>query len=97
MRKFVPMVVFAIVATLMASNAVAQEVSLTVAAGQPLRAMRPLSMVNSFFVPEVTKRAKAAGITVPSHPDLFSDGFITNIAESSFRHTRRIPRKGGQT
>jgi TRAP transporter 4TM/12TM fusion protein len=64
MSKFVLMVVFAIGATLMASNAIAQEVSLTVAAGQPLRAMRPLSMVNSFFVPEVTKRAKAAGITI---------------------------------
>jgi TRAP-type C4-dicarboxylate transport system substrate-binding protein len=41
-----------------------QEVNLTVAAGQPLRAMRPLSMVNSFYVPEVTKRAQAAGIKI---------------------------------
>jgi TRAP-type C4-dicarboxylate transport system substrate-binding protein len=63
-KKFVAMVVFAISAILMASNATAQEVSLTIAAGQPLRAMPPLSMVNSFFVPEVTKRAKAAGITI---------------------------------
>jgi TRAP-type C4-dicarboxylate transport system substrate-binding protein len=49
---------------LISSIAVAQEVNLTVAAGQPLRAMRPLSMVNSFFVPEVTKRATAAGIKI---------------------------------
>jgi TRAP-type C4-dicarboxylate transport system substrate-binding protein len=41
-----------------------QEVSLTIAAGQPLRAMRPLNMLNTFYVPEVTKRAKAAGITI---------------------------------
>src|SRR5690606_14324599 len=40
------------------------EVNLTVAAGQPLRAMRPLAMVNSFYVPEVTKRAQAAGIKI---------------------------------
>jgi TRAP-type C4-dicarboxylate transport system substrate-binding protein len=40
------------------------EVNLTIAAGQPLRAMRPLEMVSSFFVPEVTKRAKAAGIKI---------------------------------
>ena len=49
---------------LFGTTALAQEVSLTVAAGQPLRAMRPLSMINSFYVPEVTKRAKAAGITI---------------------------------
>jgi TRAP-type C4-dicarboxylate transport system substrate-binding protein len=39
-----------------------QEINLTVAAGQPLRAMRPLAMVNSFFIPEVDKRMKAAGL-----------------------------------
>jgi len=64
MGKFALTVACAIGATLMASSAFAQEVSLTVAAGQPLRAMPPLSMVNKFFVPEVTKRAKAAGITI---------------------------------
>jgi TRAP-type C4-dicarboxylate transport system substrate-binding protein len=40
------------------------EVNLTIAAGQPLRAMRPLEMVSSYFVPEVTKRAQAAGIKI---------------------------------
>jgi len=50
---------------LVGSSALAQqEVNLTVAAGQPLRAMRPLNMVHTFYVPEVTKRAKAAGITI---------------------------------
>jgi TRAP-type C4-dicarboxylate transport system substrate-binding protein len=39
-----------------------QEINLTVAAGQPTRAMRPLAMVESFFVPEVDKRIKAAGL-----------------------------------
>jgi TRAP-type C4-dicarboxylate transport system substrate-binding protein len=49
---------------LIGSTAFAQEVNLTIAAGQPLRAMRPLNMLNTFYVPEVTKRAKAAGITI---------------------------------
>ncbi|HEY7458488.1 MAG TPA: C4-dicarboxylate TRAP transporter substrate-binding protein [Xanthobacteraceae bacterium] len=45
------------------SSAVAQqEIQLTVAAGQPLRAMRPLQMVEDFFIPEVDKRIKAAGL-----------------------------------
>ncbi|MEX2126706.1 MAG: C4-dicarboxylate TRAP transporter substrate-binding protein [Xanthobacteraceae bacterium] len=39
-----------------------QEINLTVAAGQPTRAMRPLAMVENFFVPEVDKRIKAAGL-----------------------------------
>jgi TRAP-type C4-dicarboxylate transport system substrate-binding protein len=39
-----------------------QEIQLTVAAGQPLRAMRPLQMVEDFFIPEVDKRIKAAGL-----------------------------------
>jgi TRAP-type C4-dicarboxylate transport system substrate-binding protein len=39
-----------------------QEINLTVAAGQPTRAMRPLAMVETYFVPEVDKRMKAAGL-----------------------------------
>jgi TRAP-type C4-dicarboxylate transport system substrate-binding protein len=39
-----------------------QEITLTVAAGQPLRAMRPLAMINTFVVPEVDKRIKEAGL-----------------------------------
>lgn len=55
-------------AMLLASSAVftpaaaQQEIQLTVAAGQPLRAMRPLQMVEDFFIPEVDKRMKAAGL-----------------------------------
>ena len=65
MRRITMTVACAIGALLTASTAFAQqEVNLTIAAGQPLRAMRPLSMVNSFYVPEVTKRAQAAGIKI---------------------------------
>jgi TRAP-type C4-dicarboxylate transport system substrate-binding protein len=52
-------------AALTASPALAQqEINLTVAAGQPLRAMRPLAMVNEFFIPEVEKRIKAANLKI---------------------------------
>ena len=45
------------------SSALAQqEINLTVAAGQPLRAMLPLGLVSTYFVPEVDKRVKAAGL-----------------------------------
>jgi TRAP-type C4-dicarboxylate transport system substrate-binding protein len=64
MQRVARTIACAVGGLLISSIAVAQEVNLTVAAGQPLRAMRPLSMVNSFFVPEVTKRAEAAGIKI---------------------------------
>jgi TRAP-type transport system periplasmic protein len=49
--------------TMFAAPAAAQqEIQLTVAAGQPLRAMRPLQMVEDFFIPEVNKRMAAAGL-----------------------------------
>ena len=55
----------AIGATLAASAASAQqEINLTVAAGQPLRAMKPLAMVSEFYIPEVEKRIKAAGLNI---------------------------------
>ena len=41
-----------------------QEINLTVAAGQPLRAMKPLAMVSEFYIPEVEKRIKAAGLNI---------------------------------
>jgi TRAP-type C4-dicarboxylate transport system substrate-binding protein len=50
---------------LTAATAQAQQViDLTVAAGQPLRAMRPLAMVSDFYIPEVEKRIKAAGLNI---------------------------------
>src|SRR5687768_17847998 len=52
-------------AALTASTALAQqEVNITVAAGQPLRAMRPLQMVSEFYIPEVEKRIKAANLNI---------------------------------
>ena len=39
-----------------------QTINLTVAAGQPLRAMQPLNLVSEFFIPEVNKRMTAAGL-----------------------------------
>jgi TRAP-type transport system periplasmic protein len=39
-----------------------QEIQLTVASGQPLRAMVSLGMVESFFMPEVEKRMAASGL-----------------------------------
>jgi len=47
------------------STAVAQqEVNLTVAAGQALRALPPLALLSEWWVPEVDKRVKAAGLNV---------------------------------
>jgi hypothetical protein len=55
--------VCAIGAALAASSASAQqEINLTVAAGQPLRAMKPLAMVSEFYIPEVEKRIKASTV-----------------------------------
>jgi TRAP-type C4-dicarboxylate transport system substrate-binding protein len=65
MPKLAMMTVCAIGAALAASSASAQqEINLTVAAGQPLRAMRPLAMVSEFYIPEVEKRIKAAGLNI---------------------------------
>ena len=41
-----------------------QQITLTVAAGQPLRAMNPLNLVSEFFIPEVNKRVEAAGLDI---------------------------------
>ena len=69
MRKVAIKLALAAGAILVASPAVLtspasaqQEINLTVAAGQPLRAMKPLGLVNTYFVPEVDKRIKAAGL-----------------------------------
>lgn len=63
MQRVVRTFAFALGGLLVASGAFAQqEIELTVAAGQPTRAMRPLAMVSTFFIPEVDKRIKAAGL-----------------------------------
>ena len=41
-----------------------QQITLTVAAGQPLRAMNPLNLVSEFFIPEVNKRVESAGLDI---------------------------------
>ena len=65
MRKIYTAVACAVGALLIASTAQAQqEISITVAAGQPLRAMRPLQMVSDFYIPEVEKRIKAANLNI---------------------------------
>ena len=41
-----------------------QEIKLTVAAGQALRALPPLNLLSEWWVPEVDKRVKAAGLNI---------------------------------
>jgi hypothetical protein len=54
MNRIATTIACAFGAALVASTAYAQQqINLTVAAGQPLRAMRPLQMVNDFYIPEV--------------------------------------------
>jgi TRAP-type C4-dicarboxylate transport system substrate-binding protein len=65
MRKVSMTVVCAIAAALMTQTAQAQQqFELTIAAGQPLRAMRPLQLINEFYIPEVEKRIKAANLNI---------------------------------
>jgi TRAP-type C4-dicarboxylate transport system substrate-binding protein len=65
MRRIYGAIASAIGVLLIASTAQAQqEINITVAAGQPLRAMRPLQMVSDFYIPEVEKRIKAANLNI---------------------------------
>jgi TRAP-type C4-dicarboxylate transport system substrate-binding protein len=65
MRNIVIRLACAFGAALAASNAYAQqEVNLTVAAGQALRALPPLALLSEWWVPEVTKRAQAVNIKI---------------------------------
>jgi len=53
----------ALVALMQASPVAAQQaINLTVAAGQPLRAVPQLEMVSTYFIPEVNKRMAASGL-----------------------------------
>lgn len=52
-------------AVLTGAPAAAQtQITLTVAAGQPLRAMNPLNLVSEFFIPEVNRRVEEAGLDI---------------------------------
>ena len=47
-----------------AAAAETKKITLTVAAGQATRAMKPLAMVGEYFIPEVNKRVKAANLPI---------------------------------
>ncbi len=66
MRRIATLTLSALAAALTATAAPAQqqEINITVAAGQPVRAMRPLQLVSEFFIPEVEKRVKAANLNI---------------------------------
>ena len=66
MRRVLLVATCAVGAALSATTVQAQqqEISITVAAGQPVRAMRPLQMVSDFYIPEVDKRIKAANLNI---------------------------------
>ena len=92
-------------AILAASCASAQEkISLTVAAGQATRAMKPLALVGEFFIPEVNKRIKDAGLKVEItwkeayagsllKPYQMLDGIKDGIADVGFTPTIFFPDK----
>jgi len=105
MRKFT--ITFACAAGLavMASAAAAQqEITLTVAAGQPLRAMNPLNLVSEFYVPEVNKRIEAAGLDIKINwkeayagsllkPTFVLQGVADGVADIGFEPTIFHPDK----
>jgi TRAP-type C4-dicarboxylate transport system substrate-binding protein len=64
MRKVGLAFVAAAIAALGTPAGAQQTITLTVAAGQPLRAMNPLNLVSEFFIPEVNKRVEAAGLDI---------------------------------
>ena len=65
MTKIAGSLIFAGAAALFAASAAAQQtIDFTVAAGQPPRALPSLALVGEFFVPEVKRRVKEAGLNV---------------------------------
>ena len=93
-------------AALVASAAVAETktITLTVAAGQATRAMKPLAMVGEYFIPEVNKRVKAAGLDIQIEwkeayagsllqPLQMLDGVKDGIADIGFTPTIFYPDK----
>ncbi len=105
MRKFTATFVCAAGLAVMASAASAQqEITLTVAAGQPLRAMKPLNLVHEYFVPEVDKRIKDAGLDIKINwkeayagsllkPTFVLQGVSDGIADIGFEPTIFHPDK----
>jgi TRAP-type C4-dicarboxylate transport system substrate-binding protein len=81
-----------------------QEITLTVAAGQPLRAMKPLAAVSEFFVPEVDRRIAEAGLDIKINwkeayagsllkPTFVLQGVSDGIADIGFEPTIFHPDK----
>ena len=66
MRYTITSIAAGFVLALVGSSAMAQqqEINLTVAAGQPLRALPPLALLSEWWVPEVDRRVKAAGLKI---------------------------------
>ncbi|MGE0563786.1 MAG: C4-dicarboxylate TRAP transporter substrate-binding protein [Pseudolabrys sp.] len=63
MKRILGLLALAVGGAMLSAPASAQqEINLTVAAGQPTRAMSALMRVSDFFIPEVDKRMKAAGL-----------------------------------
>ena len=105
MRKFTATIVCAAGLGVLASVAAAQqEIELTVAAGQPTRAMKPLALVETFFVPEVDKRIADAGLDIKIKwteayagsllkPTFVFQGVIDGIADIGFSPTIFHPDK----
>ncbi|MGE5145768.1 MAG: C4-dicarboxylate TRAP transporter substrate-binding protein [Candidatus Eiseniibacteriota bacterium] len=99
-------VVAGAVVALVASGAAAEmkKITLTVAAGQATRAMKPLAMVGEFFIPEVNKRVKAANLPIEIEwkeayagsllqPLQMLDGVKDGIADIGFTPTIFYPDK----
>jgi TRAP-type C4-dicarboxylate transport system substrate-binding protein len=105
MRKFTAKIVCAAGFAVMASAAAAQqEITLTIAAGQPLRAMNPLNLVSEFYVPEVNRRIEAAGLDVKINwkeayagsllkPTFVLQGVADGVADIGFEPTIFHPDK----
>jgi TRAP-type C4-dicarboxylate transport system substrate-binding protein len=105
MRKFTATLACAAGIAVMATAAAAQqEITLTVAAGQPLRAMKPLGLVSTFFIPEVDRRIKEAGLDIKINwkeayagallkPTFVLQGVSDGIADIGFEPTIFHPDK----
>ena len=105
MRSLTSTIALGIGVALLASTAQAQQqINLTVAAGQPTRAMKPLAMVSEFFIPEVEKRIKAAGLNIKINwkeayagsllkPTFVLKGVQDGIADIGFEPTIFHPEK----
>ncbi|MCW5770375.1 MAG: C4-dicarboxylate TRAP transporter substrate-binding protein [Rhodospirillaceae bacterium] len=94
-----------VAALLTAASATAQEkLNLTIAAGQAPRALKPLQLVTSVFIPEVNRRIKEAGLKVEIQwkeayagsllkPTRVLEGVKDGIAEIGFEPTIFHPDK----